>query len=90
MYILIGGRDFTAGRHNAMFHAGMIHASVYINITNDDIFEENESFTVNFIGNTLPRGVFQGATRRATITIMDIGELCIYLYWYNASSTAHY
>ena len=73
--IFIGGSDYVAGKHSAIFHAGVTRASVDIDIINDNIFEDTELFNVTIMGNILPYGVLRGANRSATITIIDFGKL---------------
>ena len=53
----------------------MTLTSVDINIINDNIFEDNEFFTVTIIRSILPNGVSRGTIYSTKVTIMDFGKL---------------
>ena len=54
----------------------MTRVAFDIPITNDTIYEGNESFTLTIRGNSLPSRVSRGNPGKATVTIVDTtGEL---------------
>ena len=66
---MIGNTDFDPGPFNVNFPAQMTTSSFNVRITDDSMFEGNETFTVNI--STLPSRVVSGAGCVATVTIDD-------------------
>ena len=77
MYYLIGKKDYSPGRYNVTFLAGMTDISFTITIMNDDEYEGSETFDV-IISNIMPDRVTMGKIRRANVTIIDFGKLLLY------------
>ena len=77
MYYLIGSIDYSPGRYNVTFLAGMTDTSFTITILNDNEYEGSETFDV-IISNVMPDRVTMGKIRRATVTIIDSGKLLLY------------
>ena len=73
---MIGNEDYT-GVYNTTFPAGMNDTLLTIAILNDDVYEDSERFDV-IISNALPNRVTLGTIRRATVTIIDFGNLLLY------------
>ena len=57
----------------------MTTASFAINIVNDNIYEESETFDVVINSNLLPNRISPGNISRATVTIIDFGKLLLYI-----------
>jgi len=49
---------------------------VDISITDDNILEDDEDFTITIRGGSLPNRVTRGGTDQATVTIMDDEGVC--------------
>ena len=62
--------DYTSGPYSVTFPAGVMSVSFNIPINDDNIFEENENFTLT-INSSLPTGVMVGNPGQATMTIVD-------------------
>ena len=62
--------DYTSGPYSVTFPAGVISVPFNISINDDNIFEENENFTLT-INSSLPTGVMVGNPGQATVTIVD-------------------
>ena len=62
--------DYTSGPYSVTFPAGVMSVSFSISINDDNIFEENENFTLT-INSSLPTGVMVGNSGQATMTIRD-------------------
>ena len=62
--------DYTSGPYSVTFPAGVINVPFNISINDDNIFEENENFTLT-INSSLPTGVMVGNPGQATVTIVD-------------------
>ena len=48
-------------------------------INDDNVLEDNESFTLTIIESSLPDGVTIGGTAQATVTILDTDGLYDYM-----------
>ena len=64
------GVDYTFGSYSITFPAGMMSFLFNISINDDNIFEENENFTLT-IDSSLPTGFMVGNHSQATMTIVD-------------------
>ena len=62
--------DYTSGPYSVTFPAGVTTVPFNITINDDNIFEENEDFTLT-INSSLPTGVMVGNPGQATVTIVD-------------------
>ena len=62
--------DYTSGPYSVTFPAGVMSVPFNISINDDNIFEENENFTLT-INSSLPTGVMVGNPGQATMTIVD-------------------
>ena len=62
--------DYTSGPYSVTFPAGVMSVPFSISINDDNIFEENENFTLT-INSSLPTGVMAGNPGQATMTIVD-------------------
>ena len=70
-YVITGGDDYGSGPFNVTFPAGMTSNSFDIPITDDTIFEGNETFTVTIVSSTLSTQVMEGVGCVVTVTIID-------------------
>ena len=68
---MIGNADFNPGPFNVSFPAQMTTSSFSVPITDDSMFEGNETFTVTIVPSTLPNRVVPGADCVVTVTIDD-------------------
>lgn len=68
---LTGNVDFEPGPFAVTFPAGMTTASFNIPITDDSMFEGDETFTINIVPGTLPRQVQEGPNCTVIVTIVD-------------------
>lgn len=66
-----GNADYDPGPFDVTFPAGMTTASFNIPITDDNMFEGNESFTVTIVASTLPSQVVEGTDCVVVVTIVD-------------------
>ena len=62
--------DYTSGPYSVTFPAGVMSVPFSISINDDNIFEDNENFTLT-INSSLPTGVKVGNAGQATMTIVD-------------------
>ena len=62
--------DYTSGPYSITFPAGVMSVTFDILINDDNIFEENENFTLT-INSSLSTGVMVGNPGQATVTIVD-------------------
>ena len=69
--ILCKGNDYTSGPYNVMFPAGITSVPFDVNITNDNILESNETFSLNIISSSVPARVLMGNPRQSAVTIVD-------------------
>ena len=65
------GNDYTSGPYNVMFPAGSTSVLFDVNITNDDIVESNETFSVSIIPSSVSDQVIMGNPRQSAVTIVD-------------------
>ena len=63
--------DYDSGPYIVTFPVGVTSAQFNIPITDDNIFEENETFEVSIDSFSLPSGVTIGDNGQFTMTIMD-------------------
>ena len=62
--------DYTSGPYSVTFPAGVISVPFSISINDDNIFEDNENFTLT-INSSLPTGVMDGNPGQVTMSIVD-------------------
>ena len=62
--------DYSSGPYYVTFPTKVTSVPFNISINDDNIFEENENFTLT-INSSLPTGVMVGNPGQATLTIMD-------------------
>ena len=62
--------DYTSGPYSVTFPAGVTNVPFSISVNDDNVFEENENFTLT-INSSLPTGVMVGNPGQATVTIVD-------------------
>ena len=62
--------DYTSGPYSVTFPAGVASVPFNIPINDDNIFEENENFTLT-INSSLSTGVMVGNPGKTTMTIID-------------------
>ena len=67
-----GESDYTPGLYNVTFPAGTATASFDVPIVNDNILEDDETFTLAIVTGSLPSRVSRGDLRQARITIVNI------------------
>ena len=69
---LTAGDDYTgSGPFYITFPAGDDHVMFIISITNDDVVEDTETFTLSINPSSLPSGVTVDDPSQATVTIID-------------------
>ena len=72
MYILTGGGvDYDSGPSDITFPAGETLAVFNVSINDDNIVEDNESFTLSIDLSSLPNGVTVINPNQTTVNIMD-------------------
>ena len=70
-FCLLGGNvDFNSAAQNATITAGTNSSTVNITVTNDNIVEGDELFTINLNVPVSP-GIIAGAVTMSTATIID-------------------
>ena len=62
--------DYISGPYSVTFPAGVTNVPFNISINDDNIFEENENFTLT-INSSLPTGVMVGNPGQVRATVMD-------------------
>ena len=62
--------DYTSGPYSFTFPAGVMSVPFNISISDDNILEDNENFTLT-INSSLPIGVMVDNLSQATVTIVD-------------------
>lgn len=67
----MGIKDYDPVEYSAMFRAGSTRAVISIAINNDNIFENNEAFTVNINSSLLPSFIAVSSPSEARVTIID-------------------
>ena len=74
-YYLItgGGVDYNSVLYNVTFSAGATNVSFDVIINNDTILENNETFNLTIIGDSLPENVTVGKISQTTVTIVNNG-----------------
>lgn len=69
--ILVGGDDYGSGPYNVLFAAEETVAQFSVPITDDDLVEEEEKFSLDITSTSLPLNIKIGSPEKATVTIMD-------------------
>ena len=63
--------DYNSGPYTVQFDVGLMHATLNISINNDNIFEDNEMFSIGIDSSSLPNRVTIGNHSRSTMTIIE-------------------
>ena len=63
--------DYDSGPYNVMFPAGSTSIPFDVSITNDNILESNETFSLNIISSSAPDRVSITSPRQSAMTIID-------------------
>ena len=63
--------DYDSGPYNVTFSAGNTSIPFEVNITNDNILESNETFSLNIISSSASDRVTIGSLRQSAMTIVD-------------------
>jgi len=69
--ICIGRSDYKFGLRYVTFLAGITVVEFNVDITDDDVFEGNETFNLHIIPSLLPNRVICGNPCSTTVTIVD-------------------
>ena len=69
--LLTGGNDYNSGPYTVTFASGVTTAPFNIPITDDVIFEGNESIKFEIINSSLPSNVSVSNPDQATVIILD-------------------
>ena len=64
-------KDYNSGSYEILFTAGQTNVSFNINIFEDEIEDDNETFTLTIISKTLPDRVSTGNPSTSTVIIAD-------------------
>ena len=70
-HFILGGVDYDSGPYNVTFPAGVTNVSFDVPITNDNILDDKEIFTLTIAPNSLPSNVTRGNLDQVTIVILD-------------------
>ena len=65
-----GGVDYNSGPYSVQFNVGMTNGSFIVMINDDNVLENDETFTLNINPSSLPSGVTVGTPSQATMTIL--------------------
>ena len=68
---LTGGVDYTSGPYIVTFHAGVTRVSFVVVVTNDNVLEGDEKFSLVIDPSSLPTSVTTSSPAQATVTIYD-------------------
>ena len=80
-----GGVDYVSGPFSVTIPAGQINVSFDVPITDDNIYEENESFRLAIVQSSTLDCVQVGRPRRATVVIGDDSDCkCKYICTYSS------
>ena len=71
VYTFTGNKDYTSGPYNVTFQAGDFFAEFSISINDDNIKQNNKSFTLIIDPSSLPNYVSVGKPGNATVIVMD-------------------
>ena len=63
--------DYTSGPYSVTFPAGITNVTFNIQIINDNMVENNETFTLAIDSSSLPTGIMVDSPRQATVTIIN-------------------
>ena len=63
--------DYVSGPYPVIFLAGMTHAAISVLINDDNMFENNENFTLTIEPSFSPSYVTRGNPDEVTVTILD-------------------
>ena len=63
--------DYNSGLYTVQFDVGLLSATLNISINNDDIFEDNEMFSISIDSSSLPNRVTIGNHSQSTVTIIE-------------------
>ena len=70
-YSIIGGVDYVSGPYTVKFPAGVTKGSFNVDIIDDGILENNETFELSINSSTLPSSVNINNPSKLTVTIVD-------------------
>ena len=71
-----GGVDYNSGPYSVQFNVGVTNGSFTVMINNDNVLENDETFSLNINASSQPNGVTVGDPSRTTVTIpANDGEL---------------
>ena len=72
LLLLIGGSgDYNSGPYIVTFLAGVTHVVFNVTITEDNILEDDENFSLTIDSFSLPSNVTVDNLSQATVTILD-------------------
>ena len=63
--------DYTMGLYNVTFNTSMTESFINISVCNDIVLEENETFSLMIVSNSLHANVTSGNPSQVEVTIMD-------------------
>ena len=66
-----GGVDYASGPYIVTFHAGLTRVSFVVVVTNDNVLEGDEKFSLIIDPSSLPTGVTVSNPAQTTVTIYD-------------------
>ena len=66
--------DYDSGPHTVTFNAGSTTATFEVPITDDNMFEGNETFMLTIDSSSLPAGITTADPDQATVTIFEEGK----------------
>ena len=68
---IIVDNDYNAGLYTVTIGAGVYGVTFSISITDDDIYEDSEMFSLTIDGSSLPNDITSGVPITTTVTILD-------------------
>ena len=71
MLLLIGDDDYNSGPYNVTFLAGVTRVPFNVSITDDNVLEDNESFSLSIDFTVLPNNVTVANISQTTVNILD-------------------
>ena len=63
--------DYDSGPYNVIVPAGSTSIPFDVNITNNNILESNETFSLNITSSSVPDRVYISSPRQSALTIID-------------------
>ena len=81
MIIILSANDFNSATQTVTITAGATSSTVNIPVTDDDIVEGNETFSITLtVPSSLAPGITTGAITGATVTIIDTSSELYHYY----------